>query len=284
MPRHARQLAGSGIYHVMLRGVNRDAIFVEDDDSAMFLRALSQAKDVTGCLVFAYCLMTNHVHLVLRSADAPIGAVVKSLGVRYAGWFNRKYGRVGHLFQDRFRSVPVEDDAHLVTLLRYVWNNPVEAGLVARPEDYRWSSCGLVGRASPLIDEGELQRLLPSGRLIDVVPVALRLPVGDQKNRGRPRRHTDAEAAALLHGACGANSPAEFLTLPAYRRRQGIRELRTRSVAYDQISRVTGLSSTSVRRMQAEGISPFGEGGTPAKAVAGNENRPLFPPRLASGG
>jgi len=259
VPRHARQLAGSGIYHVMLRGVNRDAIFLEDDDSAMFLRALSKVKDVSGCLLFAYCLMSNHVHLVLRSGEEPIGTVVKRLGVRYAGWFNRKYGRVGHLFQDRFKSVPVEDDAHLVTLLRYVWNNPVEAGIVARSDDYRWSSCGLVGRSSPLIDEDELQRLLPSGRLSDIVPVVLRLPGEEQRTRGRPCRHSDAQAAALLYRACGASSPGEFQALAPWQRRRGIRELRTRSVAYDQIARVTGLSATSVRRLQAEGMAPSEE-------------------------
>ncbi|HSK33739.1 MAG TPA: transposase [Propionicimonas sp.] len=253
MPRHARQLADSGIYHVMLRGVNRDAIFIEDDDPAMFLRALSQAKDASGCLVFAYCLMSNHVHLVLRSSDEPIGTVVKRLGVRYAGWFNRKYGRVGHFFQDRFKSVAVEDDAHLVTLLRYVWNNPVEAGIVERADEYRWSSCGLVGRSSPLIDEGELQKLLPSGRLSDLVPVSLPLPADERGRRGRPRRHTDAEAAALLYRACRASSPAAFLGLEPSERRQAIRELRTRAVAYDLIARVTGMSATSVRRLHADG-------------------------------
>jgi len=255
MPRHARQLADSGIYHVILRGVNRDAIFIEDDDPAMFLRALSQAKDASGCLVFAYCLMSNHVHLVLRSGEEPIGTVVKRLGVRYAGWFNRKYGRVGHFFQDRFKSVAVEDEAHLITLLRYVWNNPVEAGIVERAEDYRWSSCGLVGRSSPLIDEVALQRLLPTGRLSDIVPVPLPLPMDEEAPRGRPLRHTDAEATALLYRACGANSPADFLRLDPSKWPQVIRELRTRSISYDQIARITGLSATSVRRLHAEGAA-----------------------------
>jgi REP element-mobilizing transposase RayT len=259
MPRHARQLADSGIYHVMLRGVNRDAIFIEDEDPAMFLRSLALTRDASGCLVFAYCLMSNHVHLVLRSGEEPIGTVVKRLGVRYAGWFNRKYGRVGHLFQDRFKSVPVEDDAHLVTLLRYVWNNPVEAGIVELAEEYRWSSCGLVGRSSPLIDEGELQKLLPTGRLGDIVPVPLPLPGDERGTRGRPLRYTDAEAAALLYRACGASSPPEFLRCAASRRRQAIRELRTRSVAYDQIARVTGLSATTVRRLHAEDVTSSAE-------------------------
>ena len=98
MARRARQRAESGIYHVMLRGVNRDAIFLEDADRERFLRALTLTREASGCRVLAYCLMTNHVHLVLRTGDEPLGAAVKRLCVRYAGWFNHKYGRVGHLF------------------------------------------------------------------------------------------------------------------------------------------------------------------------------------------
>ncbi len=111
MTRQARRLAESGIYHVMLRGVNRDAVFLEDEDREWFLHALAATKEASGSVVLAYCLMSNHVHLILRTPGEAIGKVLQRLGVRYAGWFNRKYGRVGHLFQDRFMSLPVEDDA-----------------------------------------------------------------------------------------------------------------------------------------------------------------------------
>jgi REP element-mobilizing transposase RayT len=102
-------LAESGVYHVMMRGVNKDAIFLEDEDRVRFLHALTLTKQASGCIVLAYCLMTNHVHLVLQTPDEPISLVMKRLGVRYVGWFNRKYSRVGHLFQDRFASIRVED-------------------------------------------------------------------------------------------------------------------------------------------------------------------------------
>ncbi len=248
MPRRARQLAESGVYHVMLRGVNRDAIFLEDADCARFLDALAEARDASRCTVLAYCLMSNHVHLVLQTSDEPIGAVVKRLGVRYAGWFNRKYGRVGHLFQDRFKSQPVEDDAYFVTLLRYVWNNPVEAGLVEQPEQYTWSSRCLLGRASSLVDERQLRRLLPGDPPASVAPA--RPFVGDPEGKvGRRPRHTDEQAAELLQRACGATSPAEYLELDAPTQRRAIRELRTRSVAYAEIAKVTGLSTTRVKRL-----------------------------------
>ncbi len=264
MPRQARQLAETGIYHVMLRGVNRDAIFLEPADHEQFLRILGLVRSASGCLVLAYCLMTNHVHLVLRTPAEPIGAVGKRLGIRYAAWFNRKYGRVGHLFQSRFASRPVEDDAYLVTLLRYVWDNPVRAGLAERPEDYRWSSRRLIGRRSSLIEEAHLTGLLPPGGLAAVVAAR-----ADSPHRfdaldpapgpiGRPRRYTDEEVADLLHTACGTESPSGFAELDAQERTRAVRELRMRSVPYAQIAALTGLSTSSVRRMHVAAVQPDG--------------------------
>lgn len=256
MARHARQLAGSGIYHVMLRGVNRDAIFLEDADYERFLQSLAEAKEASGCLVLAYCLMTNHAHLVLRTTDEPIGSVVKRLGVRYAGWFNRKYGRVGHLFQDRFASVPVEDDGYFVTLLRYVWNNPVEAGVTTRADKYRWSSRRLLGEETGLLDQGELSKLLPEYTLTEIAPVPLTLLGGGTAKAGRPRRHTVEKVAALLREACGAESPEAFARLGRSTQRLVICELRTRSVPYEQIATVTGLSPSGARRLQLNDPMP----------------------------
>jgi REP element-mobilizing transposase RayT len=229
----------------MLRGVNRDAIFLDDEDCARFLHSLGQAKDASGCIVLAYCLMRNHAHLVLRTVDEPIGAVVKRLGVRYAGWFNRKYGRIGHLFQDRFKSLPVEDDAYFVTLLRYVWNNPVQAGLATRPDEYRWSSRRFLGAESDLLDQGELSSLLPAHSLTDIAPVPLTLLGGGNSKPGRPRRHTAEQVAALLRNACGADSPETFALLGRSTQRLVVCELRARSVTYEQIAMATGLAVAS---------------------------------------
>jgi putative transposase len=252
MPRRARQLAESGIYHVMLRGVNRDAIFLDDEDCTRFLHALGQAKDASGCSVLAYCLMTNHAHLVLRTGEEAIGAVIKRLGVRYAGWFNRKYGRIGHLFQDRFRSLPVEDDAYFVTLLRYVWNNPVEAGLVDLAEEYVWSSRRLLGRDSPLVDGGQLRKLLPADPLTWVAST-VQLPTKSVGKLVRQPGHSEEQVTELLRRACGANTAEDYLRLDAGVKQRAIRELRTRSVAYAQIARATGLSTSTVRRLHAAG-------------------------------
>lgn len=249
MPRRARQLAETGLYHVMLRGVNRDAIFLEDQDRERFLHALALTKQASGCLVLAYCLMTNHVHLILMTTTEPISIVMKRLGVRYVGWFNRKYARVGHLFQSRFASVPVENDAYMITLLRYVWRNPVEAGLAVRPEDYRWSSRSAHRHDPALVDTTVLQRLVPSDVLSGAVNASEPSPSFGPAKIGRPTLHTDAQAARFLHRACCALGAEDFGALDVPSQQRAIRELRSRSVPYSQIARITGFSVSRVRRM-----------------------------------
>jgi putative transposase len=254
MPRRARQVAGSGIYHVMLRGVNRDVIFLEDEDRERFLFALKAAKDASECKALAYCLMDNHVHLVLRSGIEPIGSTVRRFGVRYAGWFNRKYDRVGHLFQDRFKSVPVDEDAHFITLMRYVWNNPVEAGLVEQPEEYRWSSRRFFGGSSSLIDTDELDRLLPDDVLAGRTGVVL-TPWEDPRRRGPRARYSDAQAAGFLEQACGAHTPESFSSLDVETQQRVIHALRTRSVPFAQLAKLTGLSNSALKRMHVAGMA-----------------------------
>lgn len=250
MPRQARQRAESGTYHVLLRGVNKDAVFLEDEDRAWFLRSLLLTKEASGCVVLAYCLMTNHVHLVVQTPVEPISEVMKRLGVRYVGWFNRKYGRVGHLYQNRFASLPVEDDAYLVTLLRYVWNNPVKAGLVVRAEDYPWSSRSPLRRDGHLVDTDVLRRLVPADVLVGPVDDLELPPQLEPAKVGRPTRHCDDQIAELLHQCSGARSPGEFTVLAPSAQQQAVRELRARSATYDQIARATGLSVWQVRRLQ----------------------------------
>lgn len=246
MTRQPRRPSETGVHHVMLRGVNRDVIFLEDEDFECFLRALRDTKDASGSAVLAYCLMTNHVHLVLQTAREPIGMVMKRLGVRYASWFNRKYGRVGHVFQDRFASKPIEDDAYLTAVLPYIWNNPVVAGVVRRPEEYRWSSRRWLGRVSPLLDHELLNRLVA----VDVEELAnARAADGVQLDLLKPLRHTPADAAALLHAASGVSTPLEFNALPRELQRRVVRELRTRGVPYSLIAQVVGRPKSTVVRM-----------------------------------
>ena len=249
MPRQRRQLSESGVHHVMMRGINRDALFLEDADRQRFLDDLGRAGVLSGCRVLAYCLMPNHVHLLVRTGEEPLGEAMKRVGVRYSGWFNRKYGRAGHLFQDRFRSRPVDTDAYFTAALRYIWNNPVEAGMVGRPEDYPWSSRHLLGRVHPVVDEAALRQLIDLPLAIEADPA----PAVLTGRRGRPSRFSGDEADALMLHVRGADGSTPFGCLDTSEQLRVIGELRMRSMPYDQIAGLTGLSASTIRRMQASG-------------------------------
>ena len=140
MARPVRIECESAIYHVIARGNDRKDIFRDRADRRRYLHGLSECRERFQFAVLAYCLMDNHVHLVLERGPAPLSRIMQTLHSAYAQSFNRRHGRVGHLFQDRYRAFIVEKDRYLVALLRYVHRNPCEAGLVSRPEDYPWSS------------------------------------------------------------------------------------------------------------------------------------------------
>lgn len=140
MVRQARQRCESGVYHVVLRGINRGDIFFDDDDSMRFLETLAQKKRNQEYWLYGYCLMTNHVHLLVRENEDMVSRTMSRIGTSYAKWYNQKYSRSGHVFQGRYGSECVEDDKYLLTVVRYIHNNPVKAGLVKEPEAYRWSS------------------------------------------------------------------------------------------------------------------------------------------------
>ena len=139
MPRAARTRSSTGIYHIMLRGVNRQRIFEDEEDSLRFLTTLDRFNKEQGVVLYAWCLMGNHAHLLLGFGEASPELLMKKISCSYVYYFNRKYDRIGPLFQDRFRSENVVNEAYLAAVIRYIHKNPEKAGL-ASMEDYRWSS------------------------------------------------------------------------------------------------------------------------------------------------
>lgn len=144
MPRKPREEAEDAIHHVYSRGNRRQAIFFDDTDRVTYLAHLARviARKRWRCL--AYCLMSNHMHLLIQTPGADLGIGMQRLQSVYAQTFNERHGIDGHLFQGRYGSERVKSDAQLVTTLRYIALNPVEAGLCADARDWRWSSYALL--------------------------------------------------------------------------------------------------------------------------------------------
>jgi putative transposase len=128
------------LYHVLSRGNQRQAIFIDDEDRLLFLGRLSEVAERFEVECYAYVLMNNHYHLLLRTRRANLSRAMQWLGVAYTSRFNLKNHCSGHLFQGRFKSMLVESDAYLLQLSYYIHRNPLRAGMVKRLADYRWSS------------------------------------------------------------------------------------------------------------------------------------------------
>jgi len=158
MPRQSRKKSSTGIYHVMIRGINKQAIFSDDEDNKRFLQILSDCKEICEFELYGYCLMGNHVHILLKEGKEPLERIFKRIGSRYVLWYNRKYQRCGHLFQDRYRSEVVENDLYFSVVLRYIHRNPIKASLCKSLEEYEWSSYNHYILKNKLID-----RELPFG-------------------------------------------------------------------------------------------------------------------------
>ncbi|HKA26552.1 MAG TPA: transposase [Gaiellaceae bacterium] len=140
MPRAPRVQVAGAIYHLTTRGNRKQDIFIDTDDRARFLQLVQQAVDRFGWLCHAYCLMTNHYHLLIQTREADVSQGMHRLNSVYANWFNWRHEFTGHLFERRFHDELVEGQAHFLELTRYIVLNPVRAGLKNHAGDWFWSS------------------------------------------------------------------------------------------------------------------------------------------------
>lgn len=238
----------------MVRGINRQDIFESDGDFLRFMDILAAIKKIHNFGIIGYCLMSNHIHLLLNTGDASLALAMKQINVRYAVWFNKKYERCGHLFQDRFKSEPIKDDRHMLSVLRYIHNNPVKAGVSTVPGTYPWSSY-----KAYLADSR-------NGAIVDTETVLTMYGDDSAKNiaqfvafsNGQTEetyvdvdifmRITDSECMKIAKEKCGIDNLAALQGLPANLRGECIQELKCIGAGKRQISRVTGIPYGIVRK------------------------------------
>ncbi|MCI9064158.1 MAG: transposase [Clostridia bacterium] len=139
LPRQARKFSSSNIYHIIIRGIDKQDIFYNDNDKNFFLSQLLEIKKKFNVEIYAYCLMYNHVHLILKVQKELMSKSIQSLGIRYSQYFNKKYDRTGAFFENRFKSKNVENKQYFMDVCRYVHRNPEKAGFSVT-ENYKWSS------------------------------------------------------------------------------------------------------------------------------------------------
>ena len=238
MPRAARIHSASGCYHAVMRGIGKQILFEEDEDYRRFQYTLERYLREENAEVYAYCLMENHVHLLLH-VDAGLDRLMKRIGTSYAYYFNEKYCRSGHLFQDRFNSEPVENEPYLLAVVRYIHNNPQKAG-ICRREDYPWSSwraytgkpdftstgfvLGLTGGYEGFLSLSE------SNEEIECLEISDR------------RRIPDKDALQLIRAELNVQSGTELQNMSREARDEALRRLKEEGLSVRQIERLTGIN------------------------------------------
>ena len=246
MSRTARQKSSTGLYHVMLRGADRKRIFADDEDNRRFLEIMQRVQRKSMFQLFAYCLMRNHVHLLLKAGIEPLETTFKRIEVSYVYYYNGKYQLRGPLFQGRYRSEQVEDDAYFMDVLRHICQNPVKAGLCVQPFEHPWLGCSGITESDELLDD--------LGELTDLEGDALLRFVSEPcdtdhlEDNGR-KRLTDSEAAKRLRSACRCRSVQDIITWKVEKRDKALKKALGTGISIRQLSRLTGVSKAVIERI-----------------------------------
>lgn len=249
MARQARRKSSTGIYHVMLRGINKRPIFQGDDDKDRFIAIVCKYKEPGKFKLFGYCLMENHVHLLIKEADDNISTLIKRISSSYVYWYNNKYERIGHLFQDRFKSECVEDDNYFLGVLRYIHQNPVKAGMVKSIDRYNWSSYYSYIEEIDTIDYRYGLTFFSE----DIAKAKLQF-VKYMNEESKETFLDDSESIKVTDEevelkilSMGFNKLSDLKFEKKERRRLILKELKSiKGVSIRQLSRITGLSRTTI--------------------------------------
>lgn len=243
MPRQARKKSEIGIYHVMLRGINKQQIFEYEEDQERFIETLKRYKKEIDFKVYAYCLMGNHIHLMLKEGNESISETLKRIAGSYVYWYNWKYGRSGHLFQDRFKSEPINDDEYLLTVLRYIHQNPIKAKICEKVEEYKFSSFNEYLKESNLIDTDLIYSIISKEELVEFHKEENTDNCLDFEESSRL---PDGEAKQIIEEITLCKSVADFQALDKMHRNMYIKALHDKRLSIRQICRLTGISKKIV--------------------------------------
>lgn len=243
MPYPPRKQSEGDVYHVITRGVGQQIIFEDDEDFSYFFKTLVSQAQKYEVEIWAWCLMSNHVHLLLRAPIETISKFMQQTKSSYAVYFNKQHGRNGALFQGRFTSVPIETDEQLITAVRYIHLNPTEAG-----EDlsYKWSSyIGYFKRKEIASDGKELVSSLFNGPK----GFAQLHESGEKPSSGIPRRRIEEdEALKIAKQIIAPLSLYDIDSLKKSERNEYIARMKAAGLSVRQISRFTSVGHNIVAR------------------------------------
>ncbi len=243
MPRVARNIYGEGYRHVIVRGIGKQILFEDDNDRRFFLKLLERYSRETNVDICAYCLMDNHVHLLLHDGAVDTALFMKKVGVSYSAYYNIKYERTGHLFQDRYKSENITDDRGYLTVLRYILRNPEKAGF-CKTEKYRWSSYGSFGDKKTFLDQSLTWSLFENRSAFRDYVI--------QENADScmepDGRMDDGCARKMIKDRLGILSGTVLQSYGRAERDKALKELKKTGMSIRQIERLTGINRGVIQR------------------------------------
>ena len=242
MPRQARQ--HSEYMHIIVRGIGKQILFENDADRTRYLDFLRKYQKDTGISILAYCLMENHVHLLVHDENDNLSAFMKKTGGSYAQYYNRKYDRAGHLFQDRYKSEPIRDEAYLLSAFRYILNNPQKAGICAA-EEYPWSSVKEYGRPDGITDTTMLCEMIGS---VDLFLHFLSQPGDVECMDVDSRKKDDTWALTVLQKTLSVSSGTILQQYDRKERDNALALLKKKGLSIRQIERLTGINRGVIQK------------------------------------
>jgi len=244
MPRTARILEDKGYLHIITRGNAQQIIFEDDQDYGYYLKLIKEYASENDITICAYCLMSNHVHLLVHYAERNVAVFMKKVGVSYTNYYNKKYDRMGHLFQDRYKSEVVDNEQYFLTVNRYILQNPVKAGL-SKNVDYKWNSYDISSAQNSFVDTSMLIDIL--GGYDNYVRF-----MGEENDdvcmEGYSAVRNDEWAEAVMTEILGTKNGNYLVYCGRDKRDAAIRMLKDKGLSVRQISRLTGLGKGIVQK------------------------------------
>lgn len=231
-------------FHVIVRGIGKQILFEDDSDRIKFLELLERYREETEVVIMAYCLMENHVHLMLQDESQEMSLFMKKLGISYASYYNKKYDRTGHLFQDRYKSQVIVDEIGLLNVYRYILNNPAKA-FIAKASDYKWSSYKEYGQVAGLTNASMLKELIGSEMSLDDF---LEISTDYEGMEEMTIRHDDDWALDVIRKTLSVESGTVLQQLPKVERDEMLAILKEKGISIRQLERLTGINRSVIQR------------------------------------
>jgi len=246
MARKPRLYTDSQIYHIILRGNNQQNLFYDDMDRSFLISRISKYSKELNIDIYGYCLMDNHIHILLGNANKYLSLFVQKLANSYVFYFNRKYERSGHLFQGRFKSEPVDNDVYFKTVLRYILQNP-EKGMNKDFTNYSWSSYKEICKSKyPKITNTSYIFDLFGSQSETIAFISL-----SEKHKCMEYENkiiiSDNKALKLIKEVFNIKTSYTFLHLDLDEQKKKIKLLKEKGISIHQLSRLTGISKKIIK-------------------------------------